>query len=388
MTARPNGWVLTRFGEVAHVSHGWPFKSPEYSTDAQDPVVVSIGNFDYTGGFRFDRSTIKHYAGAFPGEFTLSAGDLLLVMTCQTEGGEILGVPGVVPDDGRIYLHNQRIGRVHIDRPDLLDARFAFHLARWDEFNRQLAVTATGSKILHTSPARIAATTFASPPLVEQRAIAEVLGALDDKIAANTRVAQRARKLAEAEFVALSSMRTERSTVGAIMKLEYGKALPTNQRTSGGVDVFGSGGVVGSHDKALVSAPGVVIGRKGTAGAVHWAPRAFFPIDTTFYVVPRSESISAIFCYFTLRSLKLAERNSDSAVPGLNRAEAESTPIMLPPVDALTGFTENATALFDLATQADSASATLAAIRDALLPALMSGSLRVRDVERAVEQTV
>ncbi len=226
------------------------------------------------------------------------------------------------------------------------------------------------------------------PPLSEQRAIAEVLGALDDKIAANTRVAQRARKLAEAEFVALSSTRTERSTVGAIMKLEYGKALPTNQRTSGGVDVFGSGGVVGSHDKALVSAPGVVVGRKGTAGAVHWAPRAFFPIDTTFYVVPRSESISAIFCYFTLRSLKLAERNSDSAVPGLNRAEAESAPIMLPPVDALTGFTENATALFDLATQADSESASLAATRDALLPALMSGKLRVRDAERAVEQVV
>src|SRR5690625_1748251 len=108
------------------------------------PVVVGIGNFDYTGGFRFGSTSVKRYVGEYPPEFNLSPGDVLLAMTCQTAGGEILGIPGIVPDDGQTYLHNQRLGKVEVLDPERVYPPFVFQLARWNVFNQHLFATASG----------------------------------------------------------------------------------------------------------------------------------------------------------------------------------------------------------------------------------------------------
>jgi type I restriction enzyme S subunit len=76
------------------------------------------------------------------------------------------------------------------------------------------------------------------------------------------------------------------TTIGEFAPFAYGKALPEHRRdSSGDVHVFGSNGVVGFHGEALTSGPTVIIGRKGTVGAVHYSPNPCWPIDTTFYVV-------------------------------------------------------------------------------------------------------
>lgn len=108
-------WVKTRLGDLVKITHGWPFKSEHFTEERLGrPIIVSIGNFQYSGGFRFESTTIKEYAADYPKEYELAPGDILLVMTCQTSGGEILGIPGRIPDNGNIYLHNQRMGKVVI----------------------------------------------------------------------------------------------------------------------------------------------------------------------------------------------------------------------------------------------------------------------------------
>ncbi len=108
-----SSWKITRLGDLLTIKHGWPFKSDLYSEHLTGrPIVVSVGNFDYSGGFRFHSTVLKEYHGDYPPDYDLESGDILLVMTCQTSGGEILGLPARVPDDGRRYLHNQRLGKV------------------------------------------------------------------------------------------------------------------------------------------------------------------------------------------------------------------------------------------------------------------------------------
>ncbi|MET4051885.1 type I restriction enzyme S subunit [Frigoribacterium sp. PvP054] len=182
-----SGWTPTRLGEVVKIKHGFAFSGMAANTDSSLPVVVGIGNFDYAGGFRFGSTTIKRYVGQYPAEFTLTPGDVLLAMTCQTAGGEILGIPGTVPDDGQTYLHNQRLGKVEVLDPTRIDLRYFFQLARWHPFNRHLYATASGSKILHTSPRRIEDFAVDLPPLPEQQSIAAALSAVDDKIESNRR---------------------------------------------------------------------------------------------------------------------------------------------------------------------------------------------------------
>lgn len=176
-------WRECRLGELLSVKHGWAFKSECFSEEEiTGPILVSIGNFQYNGGFRFDTTKLKRYLCQYPKEYELEPGDILLIMTCQTEGGEILGIPGIIPNDQNIYLHNQRLGKIEIKDKSIIDAKFLYWFFLSYEFNQALVASATGTKILHTAPNRIENVLISLPPITEQKAIAEVLSSLDDKI--------------------------------------------------------------------------------------------------------------------------------------------------------------------------------------------------------------
>lgn len=119
-------------------------------------------------------------------------------------------------------------------------------------------------------------------------------------------------------------------SLGEVLPFRYGKGLPARDRSeSGEYAVVSSAGSTGSHNVPLTTGPSIVIGRKGTIGSVYYCPNPVWPIDTTFYVEP-SSSTDIRFAYYLLSSLPLNEMNNDSAVPGLNRAQAESLEISLP----------------------------------------------------------
>ncbi len=62
----------------------------------------------------------------------------------------------------------------------------------------------------------------------------------------------------------------EVDTVENILELAYGKALKSTERVEGPFHVYGSGGITGKHDKAIVSGPGIIVGRKGTVGSLYY----------------------------------------------------------------------------------------------------------------------
>jgi type I restriction enzyme S subunit len=123
------------------------------------------------------------------------------------------------------------------------------------------------------------------------------------------------------------------TTVGSFCPFTYGKGLPEKKRnTNGNINVYGSNGPVGVHDQPLVDESGIVIGRKGTVGAVHFASEPFWPIDTTFYVVSEADR-DLKYTYYLLKSIGLENMNADSAVPGLNRDAAHARQILVPEYD-------------------------------------------------------
>jgi type I restriction enzyme S subunit len=266
-----------------------------------------------------------------------------------------------------------------------LDAKYLFFFLQSPEFQNQLksrqGETDMAPYVSLTEQRRLR---LALPPLSEQRAIADVLGALDDKIEANHRIETASWSLAKAQFDVLTAEPDEFEPLGSVLSLAYGKSLTAGSRVPGTTPVYGSGGVVGWHNKPLASGPGVIVGRKGTAGAVHWCQTGFFAIDTTFYV--ENPVVPMLFAYFLLRSLGLDHMNSDSAVPGLNRSAALGRLVPLPPESSLAEFSRSAEPLVEAADSARRENQILIALRDALLPKLLSGELRVRDVEALVEE--
>ena len=123
------------------------------------------------------------------------------------------------------------------------------------------------------------------------------------------------------------------TTVGDFCPFAYGKGLPKSKRDlSGNIAVYGSNGIVGKHDVPFVYSAGIIIGRKGTVGAVHYSGKPFWPIDTTYFVSDEPGKRDLRFTYYLLKGLGLEQMNSDSAVPGLNRDAAHMKDIFLPPL--------------------------------------------------------
>jgi type I restriction enzyme M protein len=122
--------------------------------------------------------------------------------------------------------------------------------------------------------------------------------------------------------------------LGEVCSFEYGKPLKQEDRQGGEYPVFGSNGIVGHHNEYIVQGPFIVVGRKGTAGAVTYSEKSGYPIDTTFYVhLKDGQNIDLKFLYFTLRKLDLGKLNTQAGVPGLNRNDAYKTKIPLPPLE-------------------------------------------------------
>ena len=120
--------------------------------------------------------------------------------------------------------------------------------------------------------------------------------------------------------------------LGDVIDLEYGKSLShKNRNESGDVPVYGSNGIVGQHDVALVNGPCIVVGRKGSAGAVTLARTSCWPIDTAYFVRPYG-SMSLKYTSLMLLAARLEELDRATAIPGLNREEAYLRETLLPPL--------------------------------------------------------
>jgi type I restriction enzyme S subunit len=283
-----------------------------------------------------------------------------------------LGQVGLVPaGEHDTYVISQSQMRLRVD-PAVAVPRFIYYQFRTPALQEAIRNSAITAGVPHINLGILAGLPIVIPPVPEQRAVADLLGSLDEKIAGNDRIAETAMGLAEAEFRRVPRKRAAR--LGDLLDLVYGKALPAARRRNGPVPVYGSGGPSGRHDEPLVEGPGIIVGRKGTLGSIRWSDTGFFPIDTTFYVRPKT--ISLEYAYFLLRTLRLTEMNTDSAVPGLNRDRALDITVRVPAAE--NDFNERARPLFALRARMARESAALRALHEDLLPRLVSGELRPR----------
>lgn len=106
--------------------------------------------------------------------------------------------------------------------------------------------------------------------------------------------------------------------------------MKESDRKGGAYPVWGSNGVVGHHDISLIRAPCIIIGRKGSAGAINWVEDDCYPIDTTFYVNMKNNNLNLKFLFYYLTYIGLAPETQQGGVPGLNRNDAYVKKIPIP----------------------------------------------------------
>ena len=181
----------------------------------------------------------------------------------------------------------------------------------------------------------------------------------------------------------------KQKTLGDVLELNYGKSLKANARQrDGNFPVYGSNGQIDWHNERLVQGPGIVVGRKGNPGTVNWVATDFFPIDTTFYVVPKDKYFELAFLFCALKNQNLASLATDTAVPGLNRNIVYMNKFTLPVDQTVTRFSEFVEPLFFRRYRLEEESRKLVDLRDTLLPNLISGKIRIKDAERLLRKVL
>ena len=333
--------------------------------------------------FRVELSELKYVSPHFHRRLKKSAigpGDVLVVRT---------GYPGtacVVPES----LSVANCADLVIIRPSAeLDSRF---LA--DVFNSAWGRGTVAGKLVgvaqqHFNIGAARELLINLPPLPTQRRIASILSAYDEQMENNRRriqlLEQAAQLLYKEWFVHLRFPGHEhvkimdgvpdgweRKPLGEIAPLNYGKALKQENRIPGSFPVYGSSGVVGTHTKALVEGPGIIVGRKGNVGSVYWCEEAFHPIDTVYFIGPEK---STLRLYYAL--LHTAFMSTDVAVPGLNRDFAHSHNLLIPESKVAELFEEIVSSVHKQIHGLQKYNQSLAKARDLLLPRLMNGEIAV-----------
>jgi type I restriction enzyme S subunit len=118
-------------------------------------------------------------------------------------------------------------------------------------------------------------------------------------------------------------------TLGELAPLQRGVDLPSTQLADGPYPVVYSNGVMNFHSKAIARGPGVVTGRSGTLGKVHYVEQDFWPHNTSLWVT-RFNGNSPRFIYYLYQSVGFDRFASGSGVPTLNRNDAHAFRVAAP----------------------------------------------------------
>ncbi len=313
-------------------------------------------------------------------------GDILL-----TSVGTV-GVPHLVRNDSPFYFKDGNLTWVK----DIIEEVEPYYIYLWLSSNvgqKEIQNNLIGSSQKALTIDSLKKIKIPLPPLPLQKKIAGILSAYDDLIENNLRALKLLEEMAqityEEWFVRLRfpghATTPINPTTGLpegwkkvklreVLKLNYGKALKADTRIQGSIPVYGSSGIVGMHNFALVDGVGIIVGRKGNVGSVFWSHDSFYPIDTVYFVTSLHE---LHFLYYALRNSKFD--NSDAAVPGLNRDAAYAVEITLPPKNIEKHFADLVEQNFLTIQLFEEQNQRLREARDILLPRLMTG---VIDVEK------
>lgn len=388
--------------------------------------------------FALDLTDVAYIGPEFHGRLAksaLRAGDVVIVRT---------GVPGiaaVVPDD----LGPANCSDLVIVRPGRrFDSRFLCYainvLAR-----EHVSAHLVGAVQQHFNVGAARIMQLPIPSRDEQRAVAETVGALDDKIALNRRMnrtleataaalfrswfmdfdpvaakaeGRRAPGVPDAVHAAMPSDFGEfdgesvpdswtlgtLSDVTTINAQQVGRDYPYTEIEYVDISSVERGRVVSTSRVELAAAPSRAR-RLVSHGDVIWScvrpnHRAFVRIDqppanlvvsTGFAVLtPRRVPSSYLYAHASTTAFAdyLVARAEGSAYPAVRPKDFAHAPVLIPSLQVLTGYDAIVSPLLSRVAANERENRTLAALRDALLPQLLSGALRLRDAERAVAATI
>jgi type I restriction enzyme S subunit len=226
------------------------------------------------------------------------------------------------------------------------------------------------------------------PPHPTQRTVAAILSCLDDKIALNNRINANLEAQAQAIFKSwfvdfepwggVMPNDWRKGALGDIASITSGKRPSCRQAAisaEADVPLIGASSIMGYVNASLYNEKILIAGRVGTHGVIQRYSRPCWPSDNTLVI--KSEFYE--FTYQQLRGVNFHNMNRGSTQPLITQTDLRNVPILLPDLATVREFEELAGLLMNKNERSIQESECLSAIRDTLLPKLMSGEIEVEE---------
>lgn len=355
-------WKEYKLGDVcSRLKSGKGIKSEYVTNDGQYPVIGGNGIRGYTSEYNFDG-------------------------VCGVIGRQGAYCGNVRFFEGKAYMTEHAIVIVG---NDFADTRYLAYILSIMQLGRLSAQSAQPGISVQTLSKQI----IKLPSLLEQKRVSSILKSLDDKIENNRKInenlEQQAQALFKSWFIDFEPFKDNKfidSELGPIpegwkvgkleelLEIKYGKSH--KKLEDGLIPVYGSGGLMRHVNASLFQGESILIPRKGTLNNVMYVNEAFWTVDTMFYSVPKKDHL-ILFAYLFLIRKDLSAMNTGSAVPSMTTEVLNNLQIVVPDDIILEKFNFLVKSLYDSMNRNSKESHQLAALRDTLLPKLMSGEIEV-----------
>ena len=299
-------WPTVELGTVARLINGRAYKQEELLTEGPVPVL-RVGNFFSNRSWYYSDLELES-------DKYCNSGDLLFAWSASF-GPRIW--------DGPRAIYHYHIWKV--EPTEAIDKMFLFHLLAADA--EQIKAEGNGIAMVHATKGGMEKRKFPLPPLeVQKEIVAEIEGY---------------QKVINGARAVLDNYRPHipihpdwpNMELGEVLTLQRGYDLPKQEWKKGSYPVVGSNGIIGFHDTYKEIGPGVVAGRSGTIGKVHYiAASHYWPHNTSLFVKDFKGN-NPKFVLHLLESVdlkSLGERTA--AVPSLDRKNAHRIKVSLPPL--------------------------------------------------------
>ncbi|HCG6519410.1 TPA: restriction endonuclease subunit S [Vibrio parahaemolyticus] len=349
--------------------------------------------------------------------------------TRRPQAGDVLF--GIIGSFGNTYLYKESdffgfsssIGILR-PNPELLDSEYLYYVVSSKKFRDNHANHNSGSVQGYTNIPTVKGLPLPVPSIAVQKKIAKVLQSLDRKIAVNQQTNQTLEAMAQAIFKSWfvdfdpvkAKMRGEQpegmdeataslfpdklveSELGLIpegwevcllnqkSEIKYGKNLPKTKLLDEGYPVFGGNGVIGYYSSYLYEDEQVLVSCRGAASGkvLRSLPKSF--ITNNSLVIDLSNSVLNInYVEPYLKGCNLEEYTSGSAQPQMTVANMAPVQILVPSEDILKSFDEVVKPLKSKIRANERQNLSLAALRDTLLPKLLSGEIELGQAQELAE---
>lgn len=367
---------------------------------------------------------MREYIGS--GSRFMNGDTLFARITPCLENGKTAFVSGMPHD---VIGHGSTEFVVMSGKEGISDNLFVYYLVRDPNFRSYAIQRMEGTSGRQRVPiSALSRLTVDLPPLPEQRAIAHILGTLDDKIELNRRMNQTLEAMAQALFkswfVDFEPFRDQGMqdsplgeipvgwrvvTVGELGEIVCGKTPPTADKENYGGNIpFIT--IPDMHENVFITSTATHLTEKGAATQ----PKKLLPrlsVCVSCIATPGLVSITSVpshtnqqinsiicnpetspyWCYLSMTGIRqeiITGGAGGSATLNLNKGAFSKLQVLKPDNETMKRFHNTVEPVFSRILSNDLESRTLASIRDSLLPKLVSGEIRIKDAEKFVEKAL